>query len=184
MSTGPTFGEELESLTETYLDRLADCISLGVRGLISAATRRTTAITRFADNIKTGQNRVVNTQTFNRNKGTLLELVSSGVRAYSGLCGEVVFEMAFDNMMSMNQQAQPFGGARTFMMAVTASIVLQGVMNKWNKRGIDMIESGVQPKPSYYKIRTALTTGALALQFSIVMMRMPVMASNSVWAYA
>jgi len=28
MSTGPTFGEELESQTETYLDRLADCISL------------------------------------------------------------------------------------------------------------------------------------------------------------
>ena len=28
MSTEPTFGEELESLTETYLDRLGDCISL------------------------------------------------------------------------------------------------------------------------------------------------------------
>jgi len=28
MSTGPTFGEELESQTETYLDRLADCVSL------------------------------------------------------------------------------------------------------------------------------------------------------------
>lgn len=28
MSTEPTFGEELESLTETYLDRLSDCISL------------------------------------------------------------------------------------------------------------------------------------------------------------
>ena len=28
MSTEPTFGEELESLTETYLDRLGDCIGL------------------------------------------------------------------------------------------------------------------------------------------------------------
>ena len=28
MSTEPTFGEELESLTETYLDRLGDCIDL------------------------------------------------------------------------------------------------------------------------------------------------------------
>jgi len=51
-------------------------------------------------------------------------LVAKGIQEYSELVGEVIVEMAFDNLMTLDPNARPLGGSGTFVMAMTLSVVI------------------------------------------------------------
>ena len=50
------------------------------------------------------------------------------VKEYFGLNAEVIFKIAFDGTMNLNEGEQPIGGADTFFALMTLSILVSAAM--------------------------------------------------------
>jgi hypothetical protein len=109
----------------------------------------------------------------------LARVLFRGVREYFGLVGEVIFEMAFDNILRYDKSARPWGGGEAFLTAMSLSILTSAAMRAVGRRGITTFgtdDGTVVMKAS--RARLILPTLALSLQMSMLVMRIPVMLGN------
>jgi len=117
-----------------------------------------------------------------------LKIAGKAVREYYELLGEVIFEMAFDNMLRFNKEERPMGGGETFLITMSVAVVVSGLLQSvGGSLDIGVDDNGIkQPwsklsigqKAARVAIRSLLFT-SLALAVSMYMMRMPVMDASS-----
>jgi len=106
-------------------------------------------------------------------------IVMKGVGEYFELVGEVIFEMAFDSMLRMDKSERPWGGGELFITAMTLSVIISGLMRAMGKKGIKMvINDDGNPVRMVSRARLLLPMSALALQGSMLVMRIPVLMGN------
>ncbi|MBN2229592.1 MAG: hypothetical protein JW779_08340 [Candidatus Thorarchaeota archaeon] len=106
-------------------------------------------------------------------------LLYRGVKEYFELVGEVIFEMAFDNVLRYDKSAQPIGGGEVFFTAMTLSIITSGLLRAMGRRGISLVtlEDG-STRIQASKARLILPSIALSLNMAMLVMRIPVMLGN------
>jgi hypothetical protein len=112
-----------------------------------------------------------------------LQIAGRLAKGYFDLLGEVIFEMAFDNMLRFNKDERPMGGGETFLITMSVSVVVSGLLQSVGS-GLDTgskkswSEISVNQKAARVTVRTLLMT-SLALAVSMYAMRMPVMEASS-----
>lgn len=116
---------------------------------------------------------------------TAARLIREGMCEYFGLVSEVVFEMAFDNMLRFNRDERPMGGGQTFLIAMTLSVTVSGML-----QGVSSLDSGVtrlgrigwsQLTVGQKAVRTAtraLLVTSLTLAMAMYAMRIPVLNAS------
>ncbi len=116
-------------------------------------------------------------QWLSRNLGTktakyVLGAVSIAVGKYMSLVGEVVFEFAFDNMLSMDKSQRPGGGAQAFMAVMTLAVLTNAMLkvggSQWVKN-----PTSISSRMTNIAIK-ALQGVSLGLSLGMIIMRIPV----------
>jgi hypothetical protein len=111
-------------------------------------------------------------------------LAKKAIYTLAGLLGEVVFEMAFDNMVRLNKDEQPPGGPATFYALFALAIIGSAALAAAQRKSIDRFGSISPDNPRYMAslhrkavMSLEFATGALGiLQF---FSRLPTMQALS-----
>ena len=94
------------------------------------------------------------------------------VKAYVGVVGEVVFEFAFDNMLSMDKSQRPGGGAQAFMAVMTLAVLTNAMLKVGGSQWVKSPTS-ISGHMTNIAIR-ALQGVSLGLSLGMIIMRIPV----------
>jgi hypothetical protein len=100
--------------------------------------------------------------------------VEIAVKKYIDLVGEVVFEFAFDNMLSMDKSHRPSGGAQAFMAVMTLAVLTSAMLNVAGSQWVKC-PTGISGHMTNIAIK-ALQGVSLGLSLGMIIMRIPVTA--------
>jgi hypothetical protein len=112
-----------------------------------------------------------------RNLGTktarfVMAAVEVAVKKYIDLVGEVIFEFAFDNMLSMDKSQRPGGGAQAFMAVMTLAVLTSAMLKV---AGSQWVKSPTSISGHMTNIAIKALQGvSLGLSLGMVIMRIPV----------
>jgi hypothetical protein len=110
-----------------------------------------------------------------------VDFLIKGVREYIELVGEVIGEMAFDNMLRQDEGERPMFGSEMFMLTMTLSVVVGGLMGGLDKavrdKLLDITDSSM--RRSVAQTRKLLMGVALSLSLLMTVMRIPVLLANA-----
>ncbi len=134
----------------------------------------------------TGRVNVLEKLTKRVGSNTALRIVGKGLGEYFELVGEVIFEMSFDNMLRFNKDERPMGGGQVFLITMTLSVTVSGMLQgigKFDigvKAGKKLDWSDITMNRKAVRVATkALLVTTLALAMAMYVMRMPVMAASA-----
>jgi hypothetical protein len=112
--------------------------------------------------------------------GTLFEYGVKAGTKYLDAVGEVITEMAFDNMLSKDRGARPMGGGETLVSVMVLSMATQVALKSMGRKGLRNLGGEIVGTPDMAgKVRLALTGVAYGLALSQVIIRLPVMQANT-----
>jgi len=141
-----------------WIDRLASYKPFGsIDDILSGATRTSNTLFKKIMNAK----------------ATRIALV--GLREYTELVSEVIVEMAFDNLLTLDQESRPLGGSSTFIMTMTLSVLTMGALSSLGSRGLKSSKLDWSSKSG--KLRGAMIGISVSLAISQLVMRLPVYMS-------
>lgn len=93
------------------------------------------------------------------------------LKEYFELNAEVIFEMAFDGAMNLNEGEQPLGGAETFFALMTLSILVSAAM------GAHQLDVGMRLSDDTARLIRRLQLVAIALAIATDVVKLPVMVA-------
>jgi hypothetical protein len=100
------------------------------------------------------------------------KMILKGMREYTSLASEVIFEMAFDNAFRLDEDERPMGGGGALMIVMTLSVLTTAALGRVGGGSVDSLST------TRSWSRTGLRGAALALSISQLAMQIPVFAAN------